>query len=106
MNFNWGAFLGVVVGISWFAGLVVLGYKAMDTWDKSRVKCLAMWACEFVLFALPFGFIIPATKNNSVHQWDGGSGPNTKCVYETQTRTEMVGKVPVNHEYTVTVCRD
>jgi hypothetical protein len=40
------------------------------------------------------------------HQWDGGSGPNTRCHYETNHRIIPVGKVMVPKDELVTVCLD
>lgn len=40
------------------------------------------------------------------HEWDGGSGPATRCHYENDHRVAPVGKVMVPQDQLVTVCED
>ena len=76
----------------WVSGMGTVGVRVAGS------------VAAFFVLAAAFTVLV-ATSNgddDGVHEWRGGSGPDTVCDYEV--RSELVGKIVQNITYTV--CRD
>lgn len=93
----------IIVGIClWGYGLIVLCEEAGPFVGIPAVVCSIALLVGVGLWA----FDRYADDDTHRHQWDGGSGPDTRCHYEVDHRIIPAGKVMVPTDQLVTVCVD
>lgn len=91
--------------------LWVLSGGGLDTWDyplrsKIVLALATLWALFFLIGGILFLVHLDSEDQKAAHSWRGGTGPATSCDFETRQVTYIVGKVPVTHNETWTVCVD